>query len=242
MDKAGIIVGTNQKCAWLLPWWWRHYSRHNSLPVTFVDFGVSEEVAEWCKERGKYVRLDPAIVSVAPRDHIDPSLVQEWENLYGKNVWEAREGWFFKPFAMRSASYETTIWLDLDCEVCGSLQPILECLGPQAEMGLIRDPGRPGIYNSGVVVYRQSSQLLQDWAEQCLTHNKHLIGDDYVLSPLIDTHRYAFQELPQIYNWMGGMGINTDALIMHWASNWGKLFIETHGGFQDYKNSLLGLI
>jgi len=36
---------------WLLPWWWEQYSAHNSYPVVFVDFGLSEKGIA-CAKRG----------------------------------------------------------------------------------------------------------------------------------------------------------------------------------------------
>ncbi len=234
----GVIVGTDQTTAWLLPWWWRHYNKHNSLPVTFVDFGLSPETISWCKERGSVLTLKNKGF-VTPKEKIDKSLAEEWENLYGKNVWQAREGWFYKPFAMLLSPYETTLWIDLDCELCNSIEPIFDLLSKDDEISILKDPGREKIYNSGVVLFRKKNKLIEKWAKTCLTTNSQFIGDDYILSYLIEKENYKIKDLPSDYHWMAGLGMNPKATIIHWASNWGKLFIETTGGYQDYKESLL---
>jgi len=227
----GIIVGADQNIAWLLPWWWKHYSRHNSYPVTFVDFGLSQEMIAWCRQRGNTISLEVAGF-VVPKDNIDPHLALEWENFYGKKVWQAREGWFKKPFAMLLSPYDKTIWMDLDCEVCGEVGPIFDFLDDSSDISLNFDPGRPGIYNSGVVVFRKQTALLTAWAKECIAQNTHSIGDDYIVSTLIATQNFRFKVLPQEYNWWVGQGLSFSALILHWAA-WGKTFIETHGGLQE---------
>lgn len=226
----GIVVGADDNITWLLPWWWKYYSLHNTYPVTFVDFGLSAEAKAWCEERGNLVALKTDSF-VTPQEKIDPNLALEWENFYGKKVWQAREGWFKKPFAMLLSPYDKTIWMDLDCEVMGNVSPLFDFLTEEADISLNFDPGRPGIYNSGVVVFRKGAPLIADWAQACTVQNCHSIGDDYVVSRLIATEKYRFKTLPQEYNWWVGQGLNFSALILHWAA-WGKTFIETHGGLQ----------
>lgn len=234
----GVVVAADQNISWLLPWWWGLYSRHNSYPVAFVDFGLSQKTAGWCKERGDLIPLKIDHPFVTPQSKIDPKLAQEWQKLYGHKVWQAREAWFKKPLAMLLSPYETTIWMDLDCEVCSSLAPIFDFLDPSSEIALSLDPGRPGIYNSGVVLFRKKTILLADWANRCMTENEQLIGDDYIVSKLIATESYRFKMLPQEYNWQAGQGLNFSALILHWAA-WGKIFIETHGGMQGAMEMLV---
>ncbi len=246
MIKRGVIVGADVQCEWLLPWWWRHYSCHNDMPVTFFDFGLSEKAASWCLERGELISLDQDSILVAHQEEVDIQQRAQWEHLYGQAVWSVRKAWFCKPWACLKSPFEETLWLDLDCEVCGSVEPIFEMLDPQAEMGLCRSPSG---FSSGVLVFRRQSQLMRQWAESCASQSALEIGDDNVLSSLLNhlsERRSAFQILPERFNWMGAPGSNllldlnkpemAEALIIHWISL-GKLFIETHGGYQDYRES-----
>ena len=67
----GIVVGADLTQEWLLPWWWSHYSRFNSLPVAFIDFGMSDEMKKWCQERGELIPLPVADIFVAKRKRIE---------------------------------------------------------------------------------------------------------------------------------------------------------------------------
>jgi len=54
-------------------------------------------------------------------------------------------------------------WMNLDYEVCAPVGPIFDFLDEDSDMSLNVDPGRPNIYNSGVVVFRKNGSLLVDW-------------------------------------------------------------------------------
>lgn len=236
--SKGIIVGGNEKSAWLIPWWWKYYSRHNDYKVVFVDFGLSEASKNLCKTFADVIEIDDQKNLIAGKDSIEENLRAEWESIYGSNVWQSRLGWFLKPFALLETPFENTIWLDLDCEVLGSLEPVFETLEKGAEFSVAQDLSRPGIYNSGVVVYKKQSELLKNWAECCIKNNHQFLSDDTALSSLIEVSDKRFQEL--IYNYHQiPSNITSEAVIIHWMSNWGKQFIEFYGGYQGYKDYLL---
>ncbi len=50
-----IIVSCSKENEWMLPWWWMHYHYHNSLPVAFLDLGISLQAKRWCAKRGVVV-------------------------------------------------------------------------------------------------------------------------------------------------------------------------------------------
>jgi hypothetical protein len=240
MDSCGVVVGANQHSAWLLPWWWKHYVQHNSLPVTFVDFGLSDGAVAWCQERGDVVSLDPAQISIASREEVSPALRDEWEEKWGKEIWVSRQGWFCKPSACLLSPYDVSIWLDLDCEVCGSLQGVLDAFNPRLEMAASTFPQLKSSYSSGMLVFRRNARLLQDWAIKSPAQSAVMFSDDNVLTSLIHTKQYAVEELSCISHCIGLTGIDPSALVLHWDGKAGKLFIETHGGYQDYRAFLLG--
>ena len=53
----GIVVIASHAQEWMLPWWWMHYHFHNSLPVAFIDLGLSEAARRWCARRGEVIPL-----------------------------------------------------------------------------------------------------------------------------------------------------------------------------------------
>src|SRR5579862_7309437 len=125
-QKNGIIVGTDLTQEWLLPWWWKHYSAFNAYPVAFVDFGMSDPVKDWCRERGELISLFVADVFVAEREEIDPALVKQMEEACGKEFWPSRHAWFKKPLACLQSPFVKSLWIDLDCEIRGQLDPLFD--------------------------------------------------------------------------------------------------------------------
>lgn len=154
----GIVVGSDITLEWLLPWWWENYRKYNDFPVIFVDFGMSRDMKKWCKERGAVIRIPPIELFVAEKKEIDPSLKLEWEKKYGCSVWEDRKAWFKKPLACLQSPYHRSIWVDLDCEVRGSLRELFSCCHLSSEIAVAKERPHPIhktiIYNSGVVVFK----------------------------------------------------------------------------------------
>lgn len=238
--RRGVLCGAEQSQEWLLPWWWSRYIEHNNYPVTFFDFGMTEEMKQWCAKRGEVIPIfmDPS--SIAPRRDIDEKLAQNWERDYGWRVWNCRQTWFKKPFAFLESPYEKAIWIDIDCEILGSLKTLFDNFDPDTPLALVRDYDcdhlprleRGVRYNGGVVAFKHGTSILQSWAENAVTKNHLFGGDDPLLSHLIHTHQLVVQELPEIYNWRMARGLNLSAVILHWVGKGGKEYIRTHGGLK----------
>lgn len=236
----GVIVGADRKIEWLLDFWWSHYSKHNSLPVTFIDFGMSEKAKKWCSKKGVVLPLQMQ-ASVAPKSKINPHIAKQWEEIYGKGVWKMRQSWFKKPFALLQTPYEQTLWLDLDCEVLGPLDSLFDCCNGVAlaketegahahekEKGQLLE--NEVLYNSGVILYRKDAPLVQQWAKSAVTLNTGFLSDQQLLSRLIFLNKIKVEELGSEFNWRMSQGVNFQAVIVHWAGEWGKAYIRKHGG------------
>ncbi len=237
----GVLCGAEKSQEWLLPWWWSRYSEHNDFPVTFYDFGMTDEMKQWCAERGELVTIEVGSSFVTPRSAIDDQLARRWEEVYGWRVWHARQSWFKKPFAFLDSPYENGIWIDLDCEILGSLEPLFKQFDPSSELALIRDrliSSESSVhYDGGVVVFKHGSSILQNWARSAGSENHLFGGDDTLLSHLIHTNQLDVQELPEVYNWRMPRGLNLSAVILHWVGNVGKAYIRTHGGLKPSLDS-----
>lgn len=232
-QEVGIIVGCSYSHEWLLPWWWMNYCLFNRYPVTFINFGdMSEKAIAWCEERGHVLTLDiPTEQFVAKKEEVAEDLQKIW-NKTGSLLWYLRSNWFKKPFALLATPYQKTIWLDVDCQVRGSLKPLFETYLSDSEFAILtereseqqlnRERGLllPGelMHNSGVIPYRYGSPIIQEWVDSCIDQNHLFMGDQQVLSRILFTKKPAFTELPIIYNWPFAYGFNSDAVIIHW---WG---------------------
>jgi hypothetical protein len=206
-----------------LPWWWNHYSKHNSHPVAFVDLGMSFEKKQWCKNHGELIPL--RVADFAAEEHeIDPALTHYWDEGFGKTLWDERRAWFKKPLACLKSPFDQTIWIDVDCEVRGSLSPLFGKSFAIAKDFLQYQPDYP-IYNSGVISFSQNHPLLQKWAEWCMQKNHLFRCDQEILSHLIVQH-HKVEELPPEYNWTRCQGDNPNAIVYHWIGPKGKTLIR----------------
>ena len=229
--EKGVLVGADSSIEWLLPWWWENYSRCNTLPVAFVDFGLTEGAKKFCQERGILIPLDSLphemFVSTNP----------EWAKSYGASYERARQGWFKKPLALLKSPFEITLWTDLDCEILKSLDSLFSLAKEGPYLSLARDISDHDspypIYNGGVILYRKGNLLLQEFAKRALTDAKHFWGDDRLLSFLIDRDSLAVDPLPSHYNWRIAQGIPAGVAIIHWVGEWGKSYIKTYGGISS---------
>lgn len=226
----GILVGCDQNQEWLLSWWWDNYRQENSLPVAFADFGMSEEGKAWCREHGILLPTNTDGLKVATRDEINPALIVEWEN-FSDFFWKVRQAWMKKPFACLCSPFSQTLWIDLDCEVLGNLAKIYDYIDPHSKMGLVQvNTGTE--FNSGVIVFEKDSPLLKKWTEATLSKNHQFVSDQGILSQVIFECSYSVGEIPEIYNWPMCRGYHLGTVVLHWAAEWGKAYIQKHGGLR----------
>ena len=231
----GTIVGSDVTQEWLLPWWWDHYRRHNDLPVTFFDFGMSESMQEWCKARGPFVRLGMHHFFVVEKEEIPIDHVTKWEKDHGKQFWENRAGWFKKPLACIRTPYQKTIWLDLDCEVRGSLRELFGLCDDR--IVIAEEQNGPCGVNSGVIVFQKGSPLIQEWADRSIRETELFPGDQDVLSAILREREIDFVRLPPLYNWSRISGDQERAVVYHWHGQHGKTVIR-----HQITKSLSGLL
>lgn len=239
-NTTGIIAGCSKEQEWLLPWWWEHLRAHDDHPVTFVNFGnMTDTALLWCKERGEVVTLNISDSFIAPKELVNPYLATQWIGMHPQ-AWQIRLCWHKKPFALLQTPYERTLWLDLDCQVNGSLQPIFDYCQNEVGISMAKEaecsrelnwqrgfllPGEP-VYNSGVIPYRYGAPIIATWA-QCSLKQSHLFyGDQQLLTRILFVHNMQFPILPNTYNWLLDMGENTNAVILHYYGIYKRLITE----------------
>jgi hypothetical protein len=238
-QKQGILIAADENVEWLLPWWWSHYQKYCTLPVAFVDLGMSHFGRSFCAEKGEYIplnlekRLPPAPIEIA-----------EWEKLFGKEIWQRRKSWFKKVFAIQSTPFDRTLWLDIDCEVIKPIDPLFALpegfyIAVETEASHKRERKLniifedETLYNSGVLLYRKEEPLLKKWADALVALEENFFSDQHVLSRIIHQEKYPVQILNENYNWRMSQGFNIHAAIVHWSGSWGKEYIRRHGGVGD---------
>lgn len=237
----GVLVASDSGSEWMLPFWWHHYAKYNTYPVVFVDFGMSPAKIEWCRQRGEVVPFAFISWNPTPREHIDPKLVELWESIHlPEYLWPARRAWLKKPFAMLHSPFEKTIWTDLDCEVCSSLEPIF-AYAYRDKLGLTPEPARTHgalrargmiredqtVYNAGVIPFAHQNIYLTEWVKEVAAKEHATMGDQHLLWNLILTRHWTIVDMPAIYNWRMVDGINPNAVVIHYVANPGKAHIKS---------------
>jgi hypothetical protein len=219
-EKSGIVVGADLTQEWLLPWWWKHYSTYNAYPVVFVDFGMSEKMKAWCLAHGEFIPLLVADIFVADKHEMDPALVEEMENVCGKKFWSCRHAWFKKPLACLQSPFHKSMWIDLDCQICGPVNRLFDLC--EESLAIAKDTCHSFSYNSGVMIFKHGLDLIETWADQAFKRNHEFRGDQDLLVAIIQEQNITITEIPAIYNWSRCSPANSDAVILHWHGPQGK--------------------
>jgi hypothetical protein len=224
--QKGILIGSDHKTEWLLPWWWKYYSKYNDFPVAIADFGLSPKMLKWCQKRFQVLSLKCPKDFVQQKGVLSKHLAKQWQDIYKGDVWEAREAWFKKPLACLQTPFDITVWLDVDCEVCGPLKPLFDSFEKKTELAIVRESQD---YNSGVLLFRKNASFLKKWAELCINDNGKYMGDQNALTELILAGKIQIKELDPKYNWRMIQGYNDSVVVAHWCA-WGKEYIQKFGG------------
>lgn len=218
--QMGVVIGADRNSEWLLPWFWERYTTTNRLPLAIIDMGMSHGARSFCMDKGEVIELQMPKL---------PTLSSQLQ------------GWFKKPFACLQTPFEKSLWLDCDCEVLKSLDPLFSL---DVEIALALDTENSHLkeielgtiaegevlYNSGVILYQKTSPILTSWAKKVTEEKSAFFSDQHVLSRLIKERSYPVHPLHEDYNWRMSQGMNFNASIIHWAGSWGKEYIRKYGG------------
>ena len=235
-NTLGVLTGCNQNHEWLLKGWWHHFSKHNDLKLTFVDFGMSPSAHNWCKQRGGVIKMNPNEPWITSKKAIDKATVKKWEHLYAPTVWGARPCWLLKPVALLQSPYNQTAWIDLDCIVRGNIRPLIDASNCEDQFACVREVERSielskkqGVikdnwigFNAGVLSFQKGSPILNEWADLTMNKNHIHMGDSDTLNHVLNQDKYNFCELSDKFNRRPQDGILQNTLIAHYVCNGGK--------------------
>lgn len=204
----------------MLPWFLENYRKHNSDPIVFVNFGVSQDTLIWCKRN-----FDDFIQS--------ERIYREREQYHGP-------AWWLKPLAIIETDAHSKVWIDTDCEVLGNISSIFDQLEPNKLNVAVDNPWtkRRGQvwHNTGVVGVIGSPNVLFNWYNHCrklgggFTFGSLSKGDQDGLYEMINNDamkRWSLiHDLPNKYNWLRLQLYDgedsPDKLIVHWTGVKGK--------------------
>ncbi len=211
---VGVVVGVVGGQEDLVPFFVENYLRQNSLPILWVDFGVSARCIRLLKSLGRVLCCS---------DH-------------------RSMGWLRKPFAILQSPFERMIWLDLDIEVKGNLLSYLE-MGKSAELMAGEDycnppafrknlPEEAVLWDTGVLVVKSGCQLIIDWARLIRESNvKRFTGDHEAFSLAVHRSGRPVFCIPHEFHAMrlDPRNLKQDGgkLTFHWTGPQGKNVIRS---------------
>ena len=198
-----VLTGADHNAEWMLPWFFKNYKKHNKLPVIMADFGMTPKGLTFAKKHSA-----------------------EIINLKQNN----EKGWFLKPKAMMTCNSQFTVWIDIDCEVLGNVEPIFKLVEPE-KLAMVQD--HPWIkrrgelwHNSGVVAFYRKPRILRAWMDEVTTAKCR--GDQEVLHAMLSpiTKITYIKDLPHKYNVLridvDDGNVPENPVIIHWTGSKGK--------------------
>ena len=201
-----FVTGCDKNTEWMVGWFLEGFTKHNSLPLIFADFGCSEEFLKL---------IEPCVDAVLDMSHLPD------------------KGWFKKPHTMVEVGKMSrqACWLDTDIEILDDISSVFDYIEP-SKLNMCED--RPWSrrrkeewHNSGVVAFEGVPSILQDWADK--TREAPTVGDQEVLhlmmkSPL-DRLIYI-NTLPNEFNWLRLQLLDKEdspkKKAIHWTGRKGK--------------------
>lgn len=224
--EKGVICGVDCFQFWLLAFFLNRYHSFNNFPITIFDFGLNSWQKSWIASRYSLKTIDCIDGFIKDESEIDLEKQKLWESNHGSEFWSYREKWFKKPFACIKSPYEKSLWLDVDCEVLGPINDLFDCLEGDCDLAMVEDPKKSNqgyrIFNSGVIAFKKTAQVISLWAQHSLDLNDRFKGDQDVLSFLIHERRFALQIIPEIYNCSYLSENVKNCIILHWMGSTAK--------------------
>ncbi|MBI3211128.1 MAG: hypothetical protein HYZ47_00350 [Simkania negevensis] len=232
----GILTGCDENQEWFLKWWWENYSRFNSAPVAFFDFGMSESAKLYCKSKGAVIDCTHFDFPFASQKEIPKLKWKMWERVYPGNIWKTREATLKKTLSLVRTPFTKSIWVDLDAKIQGDLTPLFTACEKEkgfaiakAHPSYIRSGTIAGlylpdqeVYNTGVFSFLHSSPILKRWIENLRLKNQEFMADEDLLLHTLYTEKLTVTELSRKYNWPIYHPSEEKPVILHYLGALGK--------------------
>lgn len=206
-----FVTGSDKNNEWMLDWFLTNFKMHNSTPIIFADFGVSDSMKKWVTEY-----FDKVIDMPKP----------------------SKTAWFLKPKTMIEVSKISNhvCWIDTDCHVLKPIDDIFKYT-THNKLSMVRDEPwtnrfKTTWHNSGIVAFKGCPKILKDWEETARSSNER--GDQEVLHSMLSgdelRRRIYIEDIPNVYNWLRLQIIdNQDTVnkkVMHWTGKKGNDVIK----------------
>jgi lipopolysaccharide biosynthesis glycosyltransferase len=132
--------------------------------------------------------------------------------------------------------YKRTVWLDLDTQVRGSIEPLFAfceneggfAAAPEHVSSQLLNKQRKMIgedqviYNAGVLVFKRQSKVVQEWIDRSKDQNHLHCSDQQILALVLNSKLFDFTTLSRLFNWTIDVPAPSEVVILHWWGGYGK--------------------
>jgi hypothetical protein len=115
MFESAVLTGCDKKYEQNMPWWIYRYRQHCNKPLIFADFGLSDAAREYVTNNVDFV--------------VDVNKVGAGFH------WGLKQKAYYK--CLDLAKY--LLWMDQDCEINGSLEPIFSLMNSENDFCISKD-------------------------------------------------------------------------------------------------------
>ena len=235
----GVLTGCDESYEWMLKWFWKHYSKTNTLPITFLDFGISKSARIWCEKR---MHVIPCRVSgTLEKDTLSFPLPNQWPKERRELRLRQRKFWFTKICSLLKTPYSRSLWIDIDCKFLEKINDIFDLsdnphgialsIDPTAllawkEYGLLK-PNAKG-YLAGFILFKRNSSLIEKWVLGCQRKYSLEYSEQSLINSIIEEEGLDIPLVPKKYHWLNLDVIPEGVKIVHYhcISNKGLLINE----------------
>ena len=230
----GVITGCDETMEWMLKWWWKHYSATNTLPVTFLDFGLSKSARMWCE---KIMRVIPCPVPKKfEKEKLSFLLPASWSNEKKDLRLRERKFWFTKICSLLKTPYSRSLWIDIDCKFLRPIDAIFNMCNNPKEIALTQfetvswkkhgflKPGAKG-YLAGFILYKRGSPFIEKWAFCCQKEYTLEYTEQTLLESIIERENINIPLIPEEYHWLFPKNVPEKVKIVHYHGIENKILL-----------------
>lgn len=195
---------------------------------------MSKSARMWCEQKGKVISfvLPPFFL----QEKRPFSFPKTWHPSKVDYVTNRRHIWFTKAFSLFQTPYDKTIWIDLDCEVKKSVQPLFDFCENTSGFAITYDvdhttkewkddgllsPDAEG-HQVGVFSFKRKSPVLNKWIQSCYDNHHQELSEQTCLNHVLKKENFDITIFSKKYNWVYLDNSHPDATILHYAGPWPK--------------------
>ena len=178
--RRGLLTGCDQTQEWMLKWWLHHAKKQTDLPLSVIDFGMSESAKAYVKNQAHLIDGQPAL---APFKRSSKYLFpKNWSLKWQKEASFQRPFYFAKILATADSPYDESLWVDLDCKIIDNPIGAFAYMDDRYGASMALDTPDTAnkwqayrfikpksiAYQAGVIPFTKTSSLMETWRQLCL--------------------------------------------------------------------------